>query len=137
MQSRNKLPIIVGGTNYYIESLLWKVLVDTGVSSRTCNSPKTGSDCCGQQRWNVSRSRSAPPRQTVRRELPIGSRSWRNSTKPSCTRGWQRWTPKWPPCCTPTTGARYRGTGARLAASIALQIWRLCDTTRTVSNCWC
>ncbi|TNM93297.1 hypothetical protein fugu_018699 [Takifugu bimaculatus] len=27
---RNKLPIIVGGTNYYIESLLWKVLLDTG-----------------------------------------------------------------------------------------------------------
>ncbi|XP_026204595.1 tRNA dimethylallyltransferase [Anabas testudineus] len=30
MHCRNKLPIIVGGTNYYIESLLWKVLVDTG-----------------------------------------------------------------------------------------------------------
>ncbi|XP_035490443.1 tRNA dimethylallyltransferase isoform X1 [Scophthalmus maximus] len=30
MHSRNKLPVIVGGTNYYIESLLWKVLVDTG-----------------------------------------------------------------------------------------------------------
>ncbi|KAG7317105.1 hypothetical protein KOW79_019403 [Hemibagrus wyckioides] len=27
---RKKLPIIVGGTNYYIESILWKVLVDTG-----------------------------------------------------------------------------------------------------------
>ncbi|XP_064626774.1 tRNA dimethylallyltransferase-like [Lineus longissimus] len=26
--SRNKLPIIVGGTNYYIEALLWKFLVD-------------------------------------------------------------------------------------------------------------
>uniref|UniRef100_A0A3B3VJ71 tRNA dimethylallyltransferase n=1 Tax=Poecilia latipinna TaxID=48699 RepID=A0A3B3VJ71_9TELE len=26
---RNKLPIVVGGTNYYIESLLWKVLLDT------------------------------------------------------------------------------------------------------------
>ncbi|TRY66674.1 hypothetical protein DNTS_008004, partial [Danionella cerebrum] len=26
---REKLPIIVGGTNYYIESILWKVLVDT------------------------------------------------------------------------------------------------------------
>ncbi|XP_048414321.1 tRNA dimethylallyltransferase isoform X1 [Stegostoma tigrinum] len=26
---RQKVPIIVGGTNYYIESLLWKVLVDT------------------------------------------------------------------------------------------------------------
>ncbi|XP_026156424.1 tRNA dimethylallyltransferase isoform X2 [Mastacembelus armatus] len=30
MHSRNKLPIIVGGTNYYIESLLWKILLDTG-----------------------------------------------------------------------------------------------------------
>ncbi|XP_041822913.1 tRNA dimethylallyltransferase isoform X2 [Melanotaenia boesemani] len=29
MHSRNKLPIVVGGTNYYIESLLWKVLLDT------------------------------------------------------------------------------------------------------------
>ncbi|GAA6101145.1 tRNA dimethylallyltransferase isoform X1, partial [Tachysurus ichikawai] len=26
---RRKLPIVVGGTNYYIESILWKVLVDT------------------------------------------------------------------------------------------------------------
>ncbi|XP_072303741.1 tRNA dimethylallyltransferase isoform X2 [Eucyclogobius newberryi] len=30
MHSRNKLPIVVGGTNYYIESLLWRVLLDTG-----------------------------------------------------------------------------------------------------------
>uniref|UniRef100_A0A8C6T7U8 tRNA dimethylallyltransferase n=1 Tax=Neogobius melanostomus TaxID=47308 RepID=A0A8C6T7U8_9GOBI len=30
MHSRNKLPIVVGGTNYYIESLLWKVLLSTG-----------------------------------------------------------------------------------------------------------
>lgn len=48
MQSRNKLPIIVGGTNYYIESLLWKVLLDTGVSSRVCHSTEMGLDCCGQ-----------------------------------------------------------------------------------------
>uniref|UniRef100_A0A8D0DMS1 Isopentenyltransferase n=1 Tax=Salvator merianae TaxID=96440 RepID=A0A8D0DMS1_SALMN len=26
-----KIPIVVGGTNYYIESLLWKVLIDTQV----------------------------------------------------------------------------------------------------------
>lgn len=25
--SKNKLPIVVGGTNYYIESLLWKILI--------------------------------------------------------------------------------------------------------------
>lgn len=30
MHNRNKLPIVVGGTNYYIESLLWRVLLDTG-----------------------------------------------------------------------------------------------------------
>ncbi|XP_038580645.1 tRNA dimethylallyltransferase isoform X2 [Micropterus salmoides] len=30
MHSRSKLPVIVGGTNYYIESLLWRVLLDTG-----------------------------------------------------------------------------------------------------------
>ncbi|XP_062846804.1 tRNA dimethylallyltransferase isoform X2 [Trichomycterus rosablanca] len=30
MHRREKLPIVVGGTNYYIESILWKVLVDTG-----------------------------------------------------------------------------------------------------------
>ncbi|XP_047238702.1 tRNA dimethylallyltransferase isoform X2 [Girardinichthys multiradiatus] len=30
LHSRNKLPIIVGGTNYYIESLLWRVLLDPG-----------------------------------------------------------------------------------------------------------
>ncbi|KAM8796012.1 tRNA dimethylallyltransferase [Eudromia elegans] len=27
--ARDKIPIVVGGTNYYIEALLWKVLVDT------------------------------------------------------------------------------------------------------------
>ncbi|KAE8624692.1 hypothetical protein XENTR_v10006024 [Xenopus tropicalis] len=27
--SRNKIPIVVGGTNYYIESLLWKILLNT------------------------------------------------------------------------------------------------------------
>ncbi|XP_073319271.1 tRNA dimethylallyltransferase isoform X2 [Pagrus major] len=30
MHSRNKLPVIVGGTNYYIESVLWRVLLGTG-----------------------------------------------------------------------------------------------------------
>uniref|UniRef100_A0A8C6PG42 tRNA dimethylallyltransferase n=1 Tax=Nothobranchius furzeri TaxID=105023 RepID=A0A8C6PG42_NOTFU len=34
MHSRNKLPIIVGGTNYYIESLLWRVLLDTGQENK-------------------------------------------------------------------------------------------------------
>ncbi|XP_066530886.1 tRNA dimethylallyltransferase [Hoplias malabaricus] len=35
MHHREKLPIIVGGTNYYIESILWKVLVDTGQENGT------------------------------------------------------------------------------------------------------
>ncbi|XP_051991291.1 tRNA dimethylallyltransferase isoform X1 [Xyrauchen texanus] len=35
MHQRKKLPIIVGGTNYYIESILWKVLIDTGQGSDT------------------------------------------------------------------------------------------------------
>ncbi|NXG38116.1 MOD5 dimethylallyltransferase, partial [Dromaius novaehollandiae] len=32
--ARDKIPIVVGGTNYYIEALLWKVLVDTTVPRR-------------------------------------------------------------------------------------------------------
>uniref|UniRef100_A0A1A7WDG2 tRNA dimethylallyltransferase n=2 Tax=Iconisemion striatum TaxID=60296 RepID=A0A1A7WDG2_9TELE len=36
MHSRNKLPVIVGGTNYYIESLLWRVLLDTGQENKDC-----------------------------------------------------------------------------------------------------
>nr|XP_009940316.1 PREDICTED: tRNA dimethylallyltransferase, mitochondrial [Opisthocomus hoazin] len=31
--ARDKIPIVVGGTNYYIESLLWKVLIDTKKAS--------------------------------------------------------------------------------------------------------
>ncbi|XP_062385958.1 tRNA dimethylallyltransferase [Sardina pilchardus] len=45
LHQRQKLPIVVGGTNYYIESLLWKVLVDTKGSedqgqSLSCPDPK-------------------------------------------------------------------------------------------------
>lgn len=29
--ARHKIPIVVGGTNYYIESLLWKVLISAKV----------------------------------------------------------------------------------------------------------
>lgn len=32
--SQNKLPIVVGGTNYYIESILWKILVEDENTSR-------------------------------------------------------------------------------------------------------
>jgi tRNA dimethylallyltransferase len=28
--SRNVMPVVCGGTNYYIESLLWKVLIEDG-----------------------------------------------------------------------------------------------------------
>ncbi|KAL3044105.1 hypothetical protein OYC64_003859 [Pagothenia borchgrevinki] len=41
MHSRDTLPVVVGGTNYYIESLLWKVLVDTGQETRA---PGDGGD---------------------------------------------------------------------------------------------
>uniref|UniRef100_A0A8C5EN27 tRNA dimethylallyltransferase n=1 Tax=Gouania willdenowi TaxID=441366 RepID=A0A8C5EN27_GOUWI len=34
MHSSNKLPIVVGGTNYYIESLLWRVLLDTAKENK-------------------------------------------------------------------------------------------------------
>lgn len=30
LYTSQKLPIVVGGTNYYIESLLWKILIDDG-----------------------------------------------------------------------------------------------------------
>lgn len=33
IHSKQKLPIVVGGTNYYIESLLWKVLVQYDCNS--------------------------------------------------------------------------------------------------------
>lgn len=36
--SQNKMPVIVGGTNYYIESLLWNVLVDSLPASEEDNS---------------------------------------------------------------------------------------------------
>ncbi|XP_072561773.1 tRNA dimethylallyltransferase [Paramormyrops kingsleyae] len=39
MHCRGRLPIVVGGTNYYIESLLWKVLLDTGETGRERGSP--------------------------------------------------------------------------------------------------
>ena len=30
LTKRNKIPIIVGGTNYFIEALLWDFLIDGG-----------------------------------------------------------------------------------------------------------
>ncbi|XP_035417871.2 tRNA dimethylallyltransferase isoform X2 [Cygnus atratus] len=37
--ARDKIPIVVGGTNYYIESLLWKVLVSTKEKASPAPSP--------------------------------------------------------------------------------------------------
>ncbi|NXC33151.1 MOD5 dimethylallyltransferase, partial [Campylorhamphus procurvoides] len=37
--ARDKIPIVVGGTNYYIESLLWKVLIDTKEKNSTAPGP--------------------------------------------------------------------------------------------------
>ncbi|NXJ76934.1 MOD5 dimethylallyltransferase, partial [Trogon melanurus] len=39
--ARDKIPIVVGGTNYYIESLLWKVLIDTKEKASTAPGPVT------------------------------------------------------------------------------------------------
>ncbi|XP_066838606.1 tRNA dimethylallyltransferase isoform X2 [Anser cygnoides] len=40
--ARDKIPIVVGGTNYYIESLLWKVLVST--KEKASLAPSTAPD---------------------------------------------------------------------------------------------
>ncbi|NWT00526.1 MOD5 dimethylallyltransferase, partial [Mionectes macconnelli] len=40
--ARDKIPIVVGGTNYYIESLLWKVLINT--KEKTSSAPGPVSD---------------------------------------------------------------------------------------------
>ncbi|XP_009079434.1 PREDICTED: tRNA dimethylallyltransferase, mitochondrial [Acanthisitta chloris] len=40
--ARDKIPIVVGGTNYYIESLLWKVLINT--KEKTNTAPGSGRD---------------------------------------------------------------------------------------------
>ncbi|NXU84927.1 MOD5 dimethylallyltransferase, partial [Xiphorhynchus elegans] len=37
--ARDKIPIVVGGTNYYIESLLWKVLINTKEKNSTAPGP--------------------------------------------------------------------------------------------------
>ncbi|XP_054251176.1 tRNA dimethylallyltransferase [Indicator indicator] len=37
--ARDKIPIVVGGTNYYIESLLWKVLINTKEKATTAPGP--------------------------------------------------------------------------------------------------
>ncbi|XP_056106076.1 tRNA dimethylallyltransferase isoform X2 [Rhinichthys klamathensis goyatoka] len=42
MHDRKKLPIIVGGTNYYIESILWNLLIDTGVNGSDTESENGG-----------------------------------------------------------------------------------------------
>ncbi|XP_066420820.1 tRNA dimethylallyltransferase isoform X2 [Molothrus aeneus] len=40
--ARDKIPIVVGGTNYYIESLLWKVLINT--KEKASSVPRPDSD---------------------------------------------------------------------------------------------
>ncbi|NWV70315.1 MOD5 dimethylallyltransferase, partial [Malurus elegans] len=40
--ARDKIPIVVGGTNYYIESLLWKVLINT--KEMPSSAPRPASD---------------------------------------------------------------------------------------------
>ena len=33
---RDVMPVVCGGTNYYIESIIWKVLVEEGTVSPPC-----------------------------------------------------------------------------------------------------
>ncbi|NWX06785.1 MOD5 dimethylallyltransferase, partial [Caloenas nicobarica] len=47
--ARNKIPIVVGGTNYYIESLLWKVLINTKVLLESCVPLEKGLPCAPQK----------------------------------------------------------------------------------------
>ncbi|XP_041665973.1 tRNA dimethylallyltransferase [Cheilinus undulatus] len=52
MRSSNKLPIVVGGTNYYIESLLWKVLLDTGQENEE---PGNGGDGAAERKLELEK----------------------------------------------------------------------------------
>ncbi|GLD75039.1 tRNA dimethylallyltransferase isoform X1 [Lates japonicus] len=79
MHSRNKLPIIVGGTNYYIESLLWKVLLDTGQENEESGD---GGDGGPHRKLELEKLGGAE----LHKRLAEG-------------------TPKWLPCCTPMTDA--------------------------------
>nr|XP_034176165.1 tRNA dimethylallyltransferase isoform X1 [Osmia lignaria] len=47
--ARGKLPIIVGGTNYYIESLLWQVLISDATSAFDDSERKDASDEPGEE----------------------------------------------------------------------------------------
>uniref|UniRef100_A0A8D2JFR1 Uncharacterized protein n=1 Tax=Varanus komodoensis TaxID=61221 RepID=A0A8D2JFR1_VARKO len=80
-----KMPIVVGGTNYYIESLLWNVLIDTSAASRPA---------AGQRRLGVKETdfptghvscRPKPSAQALRRDLQSGGLSCRTWTAKSFT----------------------------------------------------
>ncbi|KZC13843.1 tRNA dimethylallyltransferase, mitochondrial [Dufourea novaeangliae] len=53
--TREKLPIIVGGTNYYIEALLWNILMDHDDKSTPNNSPTRDSPDGGNKISESSR----------------------------------------------------------------------------------
>lgn len=56
----DKIPIIVGGTNYYIESILWKVLVmpprTTGEQKRECEDTGESASCSKRAKHNLGNS---------------------------------------------------------------------------------
>nr|XP_042700649.1 tRNA dimethylallyltransferase isoform X1 [Chrysemys picta bellii] len=58
--ARETIPIVVGGTNYYIESLLWKVLVDTKEHSQRFD--LGGLICAPQEKTSPSPGRAADQR---------------------------------------------------------------------------
>ncbi|NXE50191.1 MOD5 dimethylallyltransferase, partial [Casuarius casuarius] len=70
--ARDKIPIVVGGTNYYIEALLWKVLVDTKVPRRGCGPgarpPRAGppATLCSLRRCLAGKGRARPGARRLR-----------------------------------------------------------------------
>ncbi|XP_060815829.1 tRNA dimethylallyltransferase isoform X2 [Bombus pascuorum] len=56
LQARKKLPIIVGGTNYYIESILWKVLIDSIDMKKDGQSDEENVSCSKKMKIEYDRS---------------------------------------------------------------------------------
>ncbi|KAL1380607.1 hypothetical protein pipiens_003558, partial [Culex pipiens pipiens] len=55
---QNRMPIVVGGTNYYIESVLWQVLVGTGIREERTRRRTTS---CSSQEEDAKRPKLSSP----------------------------------------------------------------------------
>ncbi len=106
------LPVIVGGTNYYIEALLWKLLIDqdthqvpvigptpTLPPDASVEQPPSGSEV-------TSAATSAVENLTIT-ENQIRKACIVASRLPSCTESWLRLTHPQLTDCTRTTGEKY------------------------------